>query len=110
MKRKLQGSRAIVTGASSGIGRETALELARNGVSSVIVARREDRLGELADQIAAHGVKAEAVCGDVTDPAVRQRAIDAARDKLGGLDILINNAGVARWGRSSTPAWSGSAG
>ena len=98
MKRKLHGSRAIVTGASSGIGRATALELARHGVGLVIVARREDRLREVTDRIAAVGGTAIAVVGDVTDRDVRQRAIDAAREKLGGLDILINNAGVGAMG------------
>ncbi|NLF07568.1 MAG: SDR family NAD(P)-dependent oxidoreductase, partial [Pirellulaceae bacterium] len=98
MKRKLHGCRAIVTGASSGIGRATSLELARSGVALVVVARREDRLRELTDQIASLGGKAEAVVGDVTDPSVRQSAIDTARDKLGGLDILVNNAGVGAMG------------
>ncbi|MBN1395359.1 MAG: SDR family NAD(P)-dependent oxidoreductase [Pirellulales bacterium] len=98
MKRNLQGARAIVTGASSGIGRETALELARHGVGLVLLARREERLRELGDQIMPLGVKVEAVGGDVTDPAVRQRAIDAARGKLGGLDILVNNAGIGATG------------
>lgn len=98
MKRKLHGCRAIVTGASSGIGRATSLELARNGVALVVVARREDRLRELTDQIVSIGGRAEAVVGDVTDPAVRQQAIETARDKLGGLDILVNNAGIGAMG------------
>ena len=98
MKRDLQNSRAIVTGASSGIGRETALELARHGASVVVVARREDRLRQLVEQIAALGRTAEPVVGDITDPQTRQRAIDAAQAKLGGLDILMNNAGVGAMG------------
>jgi short-subunit dehydrogenase len=98
MKRNLRGSRAIVTGASSGIGRAVAGELARNGAGVVVVARREDRLRELVAQIAPLGTPIEMVVGDVTDPAVRQRALDAARSKLGGLDILVNNAGVGATG------------
>jgi short-subunit dehydrogenase len=100
MKRTLQNSRAIVTGASSGIGRAVALELARNGAGVVVVARREDRLRELAAEIAALTPQrpVEVVVGDVADPATRQHAIDAARSKLGGLDILINNAGVGAMG------------
>lgn len=98
MKRNLENRRAIVTGASSGIGRETALELARQGVSVVVVARREDRLRELVDQIVALGGKTVPVVGDITDPQTRQQAIDAAQAKLGGLDILVNNAGVGATG------------
>ena len=98
MKRDLNNRRAVVTGASSGIGREVALELARNGADVVVVARREDRLRQLADQIAALGRTVEPVVGDVTDPAIRQQTIDAAREKLGGLDILVNNAGVGAMG------------
>ena len=98
MKRDLKNSRAIITGASSGIGRETALELARHGASVVVVARREDRLRQLVEQIAALGPAAEPVVGDITDPQTRKRAIDAAQTKLGGLDILMNNAGVGALG------------
>jgi short-subunit dehydrogenase len=98
MKRDLHNSRAIVTGASSGIGREVALELARNGAGVVVVARREDRLRQLVEQITALGRTVEPVVGDITDPQTRQRAIDAAQSKLGGLDILVNNAGVGALG------------
>ena len=100
MKRNLKNSRAIVTGASSGIGRAVALELARNGAGVVVVARREDRLRQLAEHIAALKLQTpvEIVVGDITAPAIRQRAIDAAESKLGGLDILVNNAGVGALG------------
>jgi short-subunit dehydrogenase len=98
MKRDLRSSRAIVTGASSGIGRAVALELARQGAGVVVVARREDRLRELVAQIAALGRPVEMVVGDITDPATRQRTLDAAQSKLGGLDILVNNAGVGALG------------
>ena len=76
------------------------LELARHGVGVVVVARREDRLRELAAEIAREKPQAavEIVVGDITDPATRQRAIDAALSKLGGLDILVNNAGVGAMG------------
>ena len=104
MRRTIHSSRAIVTGASSGIGREVAKELARQGGSVVLVARREDRLRELAEQIAAaggwhgHPARVQCVAGDITDPAVRARAIEAARESFGGLDILVNNAGVGAMG------------
>jgi short-subunit dehydrogenase len=98
MKRDLQNLRAIVTGASSGIGYALALALAREGVAQVLVARREDRLRQLADQIVATGHPVELVVGDITDPAIRQQALDTAQAKLGGLDILVNNAGVGAMG------------
>jgi short-subunit dehydrogenase len=100
MKRDLRNSRAIVTGASSGIGRAVAVELARHGARLVVTARREDRLRELAAEIAAAKPQAavEIVVGDITDPATRQRALDAAQAKLGGLDLLVNNAGVGAMG------------
>ncbi len=98
-KRRLTDRRALVTGASSGIGRALAVELARHGADVVLLARREDRLAEVAQQIAQLGRRAICIAGDVTDRAVRQRALAAARDQLGGLDILINNAGVAAHGR-----------
>ncbi|MEX2306216.1 MAG: SDR family NAD(P)-dependent oxidoreductase [Pirellulales bacterium] len=98
-KRQLTDRRALVTGASSGIGRALAIELARHGVDLVLLARREDRLAEVAKEVSAHGRRAVTIAGDVTDPAVRRRALNAARQELGGLDILVNNAGVAAHGR-----------
>jgi short-subunit dehydrogenase len=97
--RQLTDRRALVTGTSSGIGRALAIELARRGVDLVLVARRGDRLAEVAQQISNLGRCAVVIAGDVTDPAVRRQAIDAASDELGGLDILVNNAGVAAHGR-----------
>jgi len=98
-RRELQAKRAIVTGASSGIGRALAVELARQGVDLVVVARREDRLRALAGQIAAGGkARVHAVAGDVADPATRQAAIRAASEQFGGLDILVNNAGIGALG------------
>jgi short-subunit dehydrogenase len=98
-KRQLTNRRALVTGASSGIGRALAIELAHRGVDLVLVARREDRLAEVAREISQAGRQAVCITGDVTDPSTRKRAIGAARDQLGGLDILVNNAGVAAHGR-----------
>jgi short-subunit dehydrogenase len=98
MKRDIQDARAIVTGASSGIGREVARQLARQGAKVVLTARRQDRLEELARQIAAEGGRAECVAGDITDPAVRARTIETAQASFGGLDILVNNAGIGATG------------
>jgi short-subunit dehydrogenase len=98
-QRRLTDRRAFVTGASSGIGRALAIELARRGADLVLLARREDRLAEVAREISRLGRRAIQVVGDVTDAAVRRRALEAARHELGGLDILVNNAGVAAHGR-----------
>jgi short-subunit dehydrogenase len=99
MKRDIQNRRAIVTGASSGIGYAVAIELARQGVSIVAVARREERLRQLAEQITALRRPIEIVVGDISDPAIRQQTIDTAQSKFGGLDILVNNAGFGAMGR-----------
>lgn len=98
-RRAIKGSRAIVTGASSGIGRAVALELGRHGADVVVVARRAERLNELAREIEQLGARAVAVAGDVTEPTTRQSAIDCAEDQFGGLDVLVNNAGIAGIGR-----------
>jgi short-subunit dehydrogenase len=98
-RRQPHDRRALVTGASGGIGRAIALELARAGIDQVLVARRGDRLAEVAREVTQLGRRAEAVVGDVTDPAVRRQALDAARDRFGGLDILVNNAGISAHGR-----------
>jgi short-subunit dehydrogenase len=97
-RRSLDGSRAIVTGASGGIGRELARALTLEGARLVLLARRGDRLAALAAELAAAGRTAEVVVGDVTDPLVRRQTIAAAADRLGGLDLLINNAGVGAIG------------
>src|SRR5262245_53553487 len=98
-RRRLHDLRAVVTGASSGIGRAVAIELARAGVDVVLVARRADRLAEVAAALARLDRRAEIVVGDVTDPDCRRRALETARIKLGGLDILVNNAGTSAHGR-----------
>ncbi len=97
-RRPIAGCRALVTGASSGIGRSLALELARRGADLIVVARRRERLEQLAGEIAAMGRRCEVVAGDVTDPALREEAIACAADRLSGLDLLVNNAGVGAIG------------
>src|SRR5207245_1323382 len=98
-KRSVHGSRGIVTGASSGIGRAIAVELARRGADLVLVARRRERLEELATELNGLPGRVEIVAGDVTDPAVRERAVECARASFGGLDLLVNNAGIGALGR-----------
>jgi short-subunit dehydrogenase len=99
LRRSIAGSRALVTGASGGIGRAIARELARQSSSLVLVARREEALARLAAEIRAMGFGAEVVVGDITDPAVRQAAFERSREAFGGLDILVNNAGRGAMGR-----------
>jgi short-subunit dehydrogenase len=88
-----------VTGASGGIGRAIARELALQGSSVVLVARRGGALEQLAAEIRSAGGRAECVAGDITDPEVRRRALDCARESFGGIDILVNNAGRGAMGR-----------
>ncbi len=97
-RRELTDLRVIVTGASSGIGREIVCELAKSPVRLVLVARREDKLRELLAEIQHQDRNVEIVVGDITDPAVRHAAIERAQQAFGGLDILINNAGVGAIG------------
>jgi short-subunit dehydrogenase len=88
-----------VTGASSGIGYALALELAREGVRLVVVARRADRLAQLVEAIGGLEGQVQAVVGDVTEQATRQRLVDVALANYGGLDVLVNNAGIGAFGR-----------
>ena len=97
-RRKIYGLRTIVTGASSGIGRALALELARQGARSVLTARRGEVLEELKSQVRESGGEAHVVAGDIVEAEVRRRLLDAAQAELGGLDLLINNAGVGAIG------------
>jgi short-subunit dehydrogenase len=99
MRRTIAGSRAIVTGASGGLGRAIATELARQGANLVLVARRADQLRAVADEISQTGGRATVVAGDITDPQIRQQAIAKAQTEFGGLDLLVNNAGVGAIGR-----------
>jgi len=94
----LNGRVALVTGASSGLGRHFARVLARHGAKVVIAARRLDRLAELEQEIRAAGGTAAAVAMDVTDTASVAAAFDAAEQRLGPVDILVNNAGVPSYG------------
>jgi NADP-dependent 3-hydroxy acid dehydrogenase YdfG len=92
--RSLDHTVALVTGASSGIGAATAASLAGLGAQVALVARRADRLQELAAQITADGGIATVITADVTKRAEAERAVDQTVSDLGRLDILVNNAGV----------------
>jgi NADP-dependent 3-hydroxy acid dehydrogenase YdfG len=94
MTERLDGTVAVVTGASSGIGEATARMLATNGASVVVAARRKDRLDELVSDIERAGGTAAAVECDVTDQAAATGLVASAIERFGRLDTLVNNAGV----------------
>lgn len=93
----LSGETAVITGASSGIGAETARSLAADGANVVLAARREGRLESLANELSsAHDTETVGIPTDVRDPSAVQTLIDETIDRFGELSTLINNAGVAR--------------
>jgi NAD(P)-dependent dehydrogenase (short-subunit alcohol dehydrogenase family) len=91
----LAGRTALVTGASSGLGRHFAGVLSRAGAAVVLLARRSDRLETAVAEIEAAGGRAAALPCDVTDYKSVRQAVDAAASRHGPIDILINNAGIA---------------
>jgi NADP-dependent 3-hydroxy acid dehydrogenase YdfG len=91
---KLDGKVAAITGASSGIGEATAEALAREGAAVALIARRHDRLVELADRIEKEGGRALPLELDVSDHGKVEAAFSEVKGELGGLNILVNNAGV----------------
>ncbi|MFZ6005647.1 MAG: SDR family NAD(P)-dependent oxidoreductase [Actinomycetota bacterium] len=96
-------STCLVTGASSGIGVELASILAARGHGVTLVARREDRLKALADELATkHGVRAEVVSADLTDEAARDRIVDTVAERGLTVDVLVNNAGLSTTGPVAT--------
>jgi short-subunit dehydrogenase len=102
MVRDLTCRRILITGASSGIGRALAEQAALQGACVAAAARSTERLDELTRTLAARGAEVLPVTADVTAPADRRRLLDAVVDRFGGLDVLINNAGVGGWGHFAT--------
>jgi short-subunit dehydrogenase len=97
-RRNLQGMRVLVTGASQGIGRSLAVLAAKRGAKVLAAARSPQLLADLKTEIQKTGGVLETVTADVTNPTDRQAMVDAARQHFGGLDVLINNAGVGATG------------
>jgi NAD(P)-dependent dehydrogenase (short-subunit alcohol dehydrogenase family) len=94
----------IVTGASSGIGRATALRFGRAGASVLVVGRSEAALAEVAAAVEREGGRSATLAGDVTHPDAPARIVDAALNHLGGLTTLVNAAGIIGSGSIETTA------
>ncbi|HET8730606.1 MAG TPA: SDR family oxidoreductase [Moraxellaceae bacterium] len=96
MPASLSGRTALVTGASAGIGEAFARLLAAEGANLLLVARREDRLRQLADELEhAHGIRAEVVAADLGQPDAAEVIVAAAQRMRLDIDVLVNNAGFA---------------
>ena len=93
----LAGRACAVTGASRGIGRDVAKRLCAEGASVLLVARSEDELAEATAEARAEGGEAQALALDVTEPTAGERMVAAATEHFGQLDVLVNNAGTAKW-------------
>jgi NADP-dependent 3-hydroxy acid dehydrogenase YdfG len=91
---ELVGKRVVVAGASSGMGRATALAAAEGGARLVLFARRTDALTDLAQEIVKAGGEAVVVAGDATDPTAAAGAVSAAVTEYGGVDVLVNSVGT----------------
>lgn len=97
MAGKLAGKTALITGASSGIGKASALALAHEGANLVLVARRQERLAKVETAVERASGKAVSVAGDAREEETALRAVATATDVFGSLDILINNVGVGNY-------------
>ena len=92
--RELENMTAIVTGATSGIGREAALAFAKAGARLVLGARRNNQLAEVVKEVEDLGAEAIAVSGDLREEAFAQALAETAQSRFGGLDVAFNNAGM----------------
>ena len=97
MDLELKDKVALVTGASRGIGKRIALALAVEGAKLCICARSADALKEVAGEIEGKGGEVEAVAQDVTTPEGAEAVVAAAKERFGGVDVLINNVGGSKW-------------
>jgi NADP-dependent 3-hydroxy acid dehydrogenase YdfG len=94
MSDNIQGKIVVITGASSGLGEATARRLSAEGATVVLGARRADRIEALAAELKARNGEALALATDVTESAQVQRLVDAAVERYGRIDVMINNAGL----------------
>ena len=93
----LQGRACVVTGASRGIGQETARLLCAEGASVLLVGRNKERLAAAQEEAAAAGGRSATLALDVTDADAGEQMLEAASERFGGVDVLVNNAGAAQW-------------
>ncbi|MDQ0232514.1 3-ketoacyl-ACP reductase [Metabacillus malikii] len=99
MAQSLQGKTALITGAGKGIGRATAIALAKEGVHVALLARTEQDLVNVAQEIKAFGVKTAIATTDVSSIEEVNAAVEKLKNELGSIDILINNAGIGKFGK-----------
>jgi short-subunit dehydrogenase len=95
----LSGKRIVITGASTGIGEHLAYALARRGAALCLNARRREALDEVARRCESLGAKVVVAAGDVADRETCKRIVDEAAAGLGGIDVLVNNAGITMWAK-----------
>jgi len=98
VEKRFEGKVALVTGASSGIGKATALRLASEGAKVAVTARREERIKELVSEITSDSGSAHAIPADLTSKEDRERIVDETAEQFDGLDVLVNAAGVIAYG------------
>jgi NAD(P)-dependent dehydrogenase (short-subunit alcohol dehydrogenase family) len=91
---EMRGKVALITGASSGIGRATAFKFASEGAKVALVARREEKLEEVVKEIRAHGGEAKGIAADVTRETEVERVVAETAGAYGGIDVLVNAAGI----------------
>ena len=93
---EVDGRRIVVTGASRGLGRAFALELGRQGANLVVNGTNAELVHQVAEEIVAEGGRAEVGVGSVADDAVAERLVATCVDAYGGIDAVVNNAGIVR--------------
>src|SRR5688500_2325581 len=102
MRRSIRGRVVLVTGSSRGIGKRLAERLAPFGARLALTARSADELAALAGDLKARGTEVEYFPADLTDPVGRERLVQGVADRFGGLDVLVNCAGVCSFGEFAT--------
>jgi NAD(P)-dependent dehydrogenase (short-subunit alcohol dehydrogenase family) len=93
---RLTGKRMVITGSSRSLGRHFALTCAAEGASLIINGTNAEALAAVAKEVAALGTPVHAVCGSVAETHICNALVDACVDKFGGIDVLVNNAGIVR--------------